>query len=157
MPIVNLKFGDVIAFYPDRVVPEVKVAKENMSSHTKAPYIVTGIFFKKLDNGNIMLIDCFFWNGNRYEDGIAVIPKDKLYLLDYPPRGLFTHYFGIRKNNVGALLYERGVEYVGKSAIDELRSRGEWKLSGCARTVDEKERIKSIMIYRAIKKKRGLR
>lgn len=119
---INLKFGDVIRIHPEIVNPDVVIDKENISKSKKKPYPVCGIYFKTLKDGTVMLVDCFFWNGEIYEDGVALIPKDKLWDLDYPT-GMISKYFQARKAYKGYLQYERDPEYSGMSAEDELEMR----------------------------------
>lgn len=120
---INLKFGDVIRIHPEIANPDVVVAKENMSRSKKKPYPVCGIYYRTLENGSVMLVDCFFWNGNIYEDGVAIIPKDKLEDLDYSNSGMISKYFQARKAYKGNLVYERESKYIGVSAETELEMR----------------------------------
>jgi hypothetical protein len=120
---INLKFGDVVRIHPEIVNPDVVVSKENISRSKKKPYPVCGIYFKTLKDGTVMLVDCFFWNGNIYEDGVALIPKDKLEDLDYSNSGMISKYFQARKAYKGNLVYERDSKYSGTSAKEELEAR----------------------------------
>ena len=120
---INLKFGDVVRIHPEIVNPDVVVSKENISRSKKKPYPVCGIYFKTLKDGTVMLVDCFFWNGNIYEDGVALIPKDKLEDLDYSNSGMISKYFQARKAYRGNLVYERDSKYSGTSAKEELEAR----------------------------------
>ena len=120
---INLKFGDVVRIHPEIVNPDVVVSKENISRSKKKPYPVCGIYFKTLKDGTVMLVDCFFWNGNFYEDGVALIPKDKLEDLDYSNSGMISKYFQARKAYRGNLVYERDSKYSGTSAKEELEAR----------------------------------
>ena len=120
---IKLKFGDVVRIHPDIVNPDVIVNKENISKSKKKPYPVCGIYYKTMDNGDVMLVDCFFWNGNIYDDGVTVVPKDKLEDLDYSNSGMISKYFQARKAYKGNLVYERESKYTGVSAETELQMR----------------------------------
>jgi len=124
---INLKFGDVVRIHPEIANPDVVVAAENMSRSKKKPYPVCGIYYKTLENGSVMLVDCFFWNGNIYEDGVAIISKDKLGDLDFSNAGMISKYFQARKAYKGNLVYERESKYSGLTAEEELKERAEEK------------------------------
>ena len=120
---ITLKFGDVIRIHPEVVNPDVIVDQKNISRSKKKPYPVCGIYYKTLEDGSVMLVDCFFWNGNIYEDGVAIIPKDKLEDLGYSNDGMISRYFQARKAHKGDLLYERNSKYSGMTAQEELDDR----------------------------------
>ena len=120
---INLKFGDVVRIHPEVVNPGVVVDQKNISRSKKKPYPVCGIYYKTLEDGSVMLVDCFFWNGEIYEDGVAIIPKDKLSDLDFSNAGMISKYFQARKAYKGNLLYEREAKYEGMSANEELEDR----------------------------------
>ncbi len=122
---INLKFGDVVRIHPEVVNPDVVISKENISRSKKKPYPVCGIYYKTLEDGAVMLVDCFFWNGNIYEDGVAIIPKDKLGDLDFSNSGMISKYFQARKAYKGNLLYERDPKYSGMTSQEELDDRKE--------------------------------
>jgi hypothetical protein len=120
---IDLKFGDVVRIHPEVVNPDVVVDQVNISRSKKKPYPVCGIYYKTLEDGSVMLVDCFFWNGNAYEDGVAIIPKDKLSDLDFSNAGMISKYFQARKAYKGNLLYERDPKYSGMTAQEELNDR----------------------------------
>ena len=120
---INLKFGDVVRIHPEVVNPDVVIDQKNISRSKKKPYPVCGIYYKTLEDGSVMLVDCFFWNGNIYEDGVAIIPKDKLEDLGYSNDGMISRYFQARKAHKGDLLYERNSKYSGMTAQEELDDR----------------------------------
>jgi len=122
---IDLKFGDVVRIHPEVVNPDVVVDQANISRSKKKPYPVCGIYYKTLEDGSVMLVDCFFWNGNVYEDGVAIIPKDKLGDLDFSNAGMISKYFQARKAHKGNLLYERDPKYSGTTAQEELEDRKE--------------------------------
>ena len=120
---INLKFGDVVRIHPEVVNPDVVIDQANISRSKKKPYPVCGIYYKTLEDGAVMLVDCFFWNGNIYEDGVAIIPKDKLGDLDFSNAGMISKYFQARKAYKGNLLYERDSKYSGTTSQEELDDR----------------------------------
>lgn len=120
---IKLKYGDVVRIHPEIVNPGGKVDEKNISRSKKKPYPVCGIYYKTREDGSVILIDCFFWNGNIYEDGVAIIPKDKLNDLDFSNAGMISKYYQARKAHKGTLLYERSPKYSEKTAQEELNDR----------------------------------
>jgi hypothetical protein len=124
---IELKYGDVVRIHPEIVNPGGVVDEANISRSKKKPYPVCGIYYKTMEDGSVILIDCFFWNGNMYEDGVAIIPKDKLDDLDFSNAGMISKYYQARKEHKDNLIYEREHKYSEMTAQEELDDRKEEK------------------------------
>lgn len=136
---MELRIGSLYYFYVEDVFPGKKIPKkyQRKGGKNRHSYCICGYYLKDDPGGKAVLVDCFWWTGDVYDDlGIAEIPVDKRDKLRIPPQGLKSTYFAQRRARWDLTIYSSLVEdrtseedeEHKQQAIEELGATKKWLL-----------------------------